>query len=73
VQIYEKNGSERGVDNFTRYFMPYKKYGKNLRTTGGREVFFPNYLRLIRLVEKGGVCRCIRKKNGGGGFKVHIR
>jgi len=40
--------------------MSYKNYGKNLRTTGGREVFFPNYLGLIRLVEMGGVCRCMR-------------
>jgi hypothetical protein len=32
--------------------MTYKNYGENLRATGGREVFFPNFLRLIRLVEK---------------------
>jgi hypothetical protein len=34
--------------------MPYEKYGENLKATGGREVFFPNYLRLIRLLEKRG-------------------
>lgn len=51
--------------------MPYKKYGENLRATGATEVFFPNYLRLIRLVQMGCVCRCIRKTNGGGGFMVH--
>ena len=32
--------------------MTFKKYGENLRPTGGREVFFPNFARLIRLVEK---------------------
>ena len=32
--------------------MTYKKYGENLRPAGGVEVFFPNFLRLIRLVEK---------------------
>ena len=32
--------------------MTYKKYGEDLRATGRREVFFPNFLRLIRLVEK---------------------
>jgi hypothetical protein len=32
--------------------MAYEKYGENLRRTGGVEVFFPNFLRLIRLVEK---------------------
>ena len=32
--------------------MTYKNYGENLRPTGGTEVFFPNFLRLIRLVEK---------------------
>ena len=53
--------------------MSYKKYGKSLRTTGGTEVFLANYLRLIRLVEIRGVCRCMRKTNGGGVFKVHIR
>jgi hypothetical protein len=73
MQIYEIKGSGRGADNFPRWFITYKKYGKNLRTTGGREVFFANYLRLIGLVEIRGVCRCMRKTNGGGGFKVHIR
>ena len=32
--------------------MAYEKYGENPRATGGSEVFFPNFLRLIRLVEK---------------------
>jgi hypothetical protein len=32
--------------------MAYEKYGENLRPTGGVEVFFPNFLRLNRLVEK---------------------
>jgi hypothetical protein len=32
--------------------MAYEKYGENLRPTGGVEVFFPNFLRLITLVEK---------------------
>jgi hypothetical protein len=32
--------------------MTYKNYGEKLRPTGGVEVFFPNFLRLIRLVEK---------------------
>ena len=32
--------------------MTYENYGENLRPTGGVEVFFPNFLRLIRLVEK---------------------
>jgi hypothetical protein len=32
--------------------MAYEKYGENLRPTGGVQVFFPNFLRLIRLVEK---------------------
>jgi hypothetical protein len=32
--------------------MTYKNYGENPRATGGMEVFFPNFLRLIRLVEK---------------------
>jgi hypothetical protein len=32
--------------------MAYEKYGENLRPAGGREVFLPNFLRLIRLVEK---------------------
>ena len=52
--------------------MAYKKYGENPRPTGAREVFFPNYLRLIRLVQKRGARRCMRNKYGGGGFKVHI-
>jgi len=42
--------------------MAYKKYGENLRPTGAREVFFPNYLRLIRLVQKRGAGRCMRNK-----------
>jgi hypothetical protein len=32
--------------------MAYEKYGENLRPTGGVQVFFPNFLRLFRLVEK---------------------
>ena len=32
--------------------MAYEKYGENLRPTGGVEVFFPNFLRLITLAEK---------------------
>jgi hypothetical protein len=32
--------------------MAYEKYGENLRPTGGVEVFFFNFLRLITLVEK---------------------
>ena len=51
--------------------MSYKNYGKNLRTTRGREVFFVNYFRLIRFIKVRGVCKCMRNKNGGGGFKVH--
>jgi hypothetical protein len=51
--------------------MSYKKYGENLRTTRGREVFFPNFPRLIRFMKVRGVCKCMRNKNGGGGFKVH--
>ncbi len=45
--------------------MTYKNYGENLRATEGREVFFPNFLRLIRLVEK----RMYEKLNFGRGFK----
>ena len=72
VQIYKQNGGGRGVDNFPRKLISYKKYGGNLRATGGRELFFPNYLRLIRIVQMRGVSRCMRKTNGGGGFKVQI-
>jgi hypothetical protein len=50
--------------------MSYKNYGENLRATRGREVFFPNYLRLIRFMKVRGVCKYMRNKNGGGGFKV---
>jgi len=32
--------------------MTYENYGENLRPAGGGEVFFPNYVRLTRLVEK---------------------
>ena len=31
--------------------MTYKNYGENLRPAGGVEVFFPNFLRLIRLID----------------------
>ena len=51
--------------------MSFKNYGKNLWSTRGREVFFVNYLRLIRFIKVRGVCKCMRNKNGGGGFKVH--
>jgi hypothetical protein len=45
--------------------MAYKNFGENLRPTGGREVFFPNFLRLIRLVEK----RMYEKYIFGRGFQ----
>jgi hypothetical protein len=44
--------------------MTFEKYGENLRPTGGREVFFPNFPRLIRLVEK----RMYEKYIFGRGF-----
>ena len=45
--------------------MTYEKYGENLRPARGVEVFFPNFLRLIRLVEK----RKYEEKFFGRGFK----
>ena len=72
MQIYMQRGSERGLDDFISWFIWYKKYGKNLRATGGREVFFPNYLKLIRLVQIRGVCRCMRWKREEGGFSIFI-
>ena len=50
--MYKVKGRGGGENNFPREFMTYKKYGENLRPAGGREVFFPNYRRLNRLVEK---------------------
>jgi len=44
--------------------MTYKNYGEILRPAGGREVFFPNFRRLIRLVEK----RMYEKYIFGRGF-----
>ena len=45
--------------------MTYEKYGENLRPAGGREVFSPNFLRLIRLVEN----KKYEEKFFGRGFK----
>ena len=60
MQIYKQKGRERGLDIFKSGFKSYKKYDENLRATGVREVFFPNYRKLIRLVQIGGVCRYMR-------------
>ena len=64
---------------FLHDLYPIKKYGKNIKTTGRREVFIPIYLRLMRLVELEDVHRCIWKGSGEGdltiwpGNKDHIK
>jgi hypothetical protein len=51
--MYVLKGRESGFYNFPRLLIAYKKYGENIRATGATEVFFPNYLRLIRLIQMG--------------------
>lgn len=51
--------------------MSYKKFRKYLRTTTVRELFFTNYLRLIKFMKVSGVYKCRRNNYKGGGFEVH--